>query len=107
MIFPVKIIDAKGKVKDGECLNKDQALENFWINKHKSNKKGNTPMYYLSAAERKTWNTMTKEEIIRKQRERRAKNKAETGYTEGYSQAGRRKKKKAEAQGEGTLKAFL
>ena len=56
------------------------------------------------------WNKgtgMTKEEIIRKQRERRAKNKAETGYTEGYSQAGRRKKKKAEAQGEGTLKAFL
>ena len=64
MIFPVKIIDAKGKVKDSECLTKDQALENFWINKHKSNKKGNTPMYYLSVAERKTWNAMTKEEII-------------------------------------------
>ena len=64
MIFPVKIIDAKGKVKDGECLTKDQALENFWINKHKSNKKGNTPMYYLSVAERLVWHRMAKEERI-------------------------------------------
>ena len=35
--------------------------------------------------------------------EHRAKNKAETGFAIGYSQA----KKKAETQGEGTLKAFL
>ena len=34
---------------------------------------------------------------------RRAKNKAETGYTHGYSRA----KKKIERQGEGTLKTFL
>tara|TARA_R110002126_G_scaffold76297_1_gene190598 strand:+ start:338 stop:1111 length:774 start_codon:yes stop_codon:yes gene_type:complete len=52
------------------------------------------------------WNKgtgMTKEERNRKQRESRAKNKAETGFAMGYSQA----KKKAETQGEGTLKAFL
>ena len=44
------------------------------------------------------WNKgtgMTKEERNRKQRESRAKNKAETGFAMGYSQA----KKKAEAQG--------
>jgi hypothetical protein len=40
---------------------------------------------------------------IRKHEKYRAKNKAETGYTHGHSQA----KKKAETQGEGTLDTFL
>ena len=64
MIFPIKIIDAKGKIKDGECLDKEQALENYWINKHRSNKKGDTPMYQLSLAERLVRHRMAKEERI-------------------------------------------
>ena len=44
-----------------------------------------------------------KDAINKKRREKRAKNKAETGFAMGYSQA----KKKAERQGVGTLEAYI
>ena len=84
------------KMRKGKATwNKGKSISEETRKKLSESNKGKAP-----------WNKgtgMTKEERNRKQRESRAKNKAETGFAMGYSQA----KKKAETQGEGTLKAFL
>jgi len=53
----------------------------------------------------KEYGDNNRDKIRQRDTARRSKNKAETGYTVGYSRA--KKKKKAEKQGVGTLKAFL
>jgi hypothetical protein len=57
--------------------------------------------YYQKNKKKKT--REQKDAINKKRREKRAKNKAETGFAMGYSQA----KKKTETQGVGTLEDFL
>jgi len=52
----------------------------------------------------KEYGDNNRDKIRQRDAARRSKNKAETGYTVGYSRA---KKKKAEKQGVGTLEAFL
>ena len=64
MIFPVKIMDSKGKVKEEKCLTQQQAVDNYWVDKDKKSRRTNNVIFALSAAERLTWNRMTKEEKI-------------------------------------------
>ena len=64
-----------------------------------------TPKYkaYRKAYDAERYTREQKDVINKKIREKRAKNKAETGFAMGYSQA----KKKAESQGEGTLEPHM
>ena len=71
------------------------ARESYQRNKHKRREK------YISLTEEEK--EQRRERRREKDRIRGAKNKAETGYTHGYSRA----KKKLERQGEGTLENFF
>tara|TARA_R110000824_G_scaffold1439_1_gene7216 strand:+ start:8107 stop:8514 length:408 start_codon:yes stop_codon:yes gene_type:complete len=64
MIFPIKIMDGKGKVKEEKCLTQQQAVDNYWVDKDKKSRRTNNVIFALSAAERLTWDRMAKEEII-------------------------------------------
>jgi len=56
MIYPVKVMDKHGKLKQEKCLDAKQATDAYWVCKY--NKKSNTPIFVLSQAERLAWKRM-------------------------------------------------
>jgi hypothetical protein len=62
MIFPVKVMDTHGKVKEEKCLTQAEALDHFWLDKY--TKKTNNAIFALSAAGRNAWKRLNLDDNI-------------------------------------------
>ena len=62
MIFPVKVMDAHGKLKEEKCLTQEKALDHFWLDKY--TKKTNSAIFAMSSHEKITWKRLSLDENI-------------------------------------------
>jgi len=62
MIYPVKIMDAKGKIKEEKCLTGQQAVDHYWVDKF--NKKTNSEIFALSVHEKLLWKRLNLDDKI-------------------------------------------
>lgn len=62
MIFPVKVMDAHGKLKEEKCLTQEKALDHFWLDKY--TKKTNSAIFAMSNHEKITWKRLSLDENI-------------------------------------------
>lgn len=62
MIFPVKVMDTHGKLKEGKCLTQEEALDHFWLDKY--NKKTNSAIFAMSNHEKITWKRLSLDDKI-------------------------------------------
>jgi len=62
MIYPVKVMDAHGKLKEEKCLTKEQAIDHYWVDKF--NKKTNNEIFALSAFEKRAWKRLSLDDKI-------------------------------------------